>query len=193
MNERQIIKTEQGDGTTLVGKLFLTPTQRKILTKWGLFTLTFLLLQVFQDVVFSRIKILGGCPDIVPAWLLLVCFTQNTAPGAMFVLGCCAFRCLCGAALGPVSLGVLVFAGIFLSALRRTSLWGDVRSVFFCCWAALLGHQLLLFGLGVFLGHTTMGKLLPALGGCLGAWLAVPVLYPVARGIGKIGGQVWKE
>ncbi len=193
MNERQIIKTEQGDGTTLVGKLFLTPTQRKLLLKWGLFALSFLLLQVLQDVVFSRTKLLGGCPDIVPAWLLLVCFTQNTAPGALFVLGCCTFRCLCGAALGPVSLGVLVFAGIFLSALRSTSLWGQVRSLFFCCWAALLAHQLLLFALGVFLGHTTMGKLLSALGGCLGAWLAVPVLYPVAQAIGKIGGQVWKE
>ncbi len=193
MNQRQIIKIEQGEGTTLVGKLFLTPKQRKLLIKWGLLSLSFLFLQVLQDVVFSQVRIFGGCPDIVPAWLLLVCLTQNADAGALYVLGCCTFRCLCGVALGPVSLAALVFSGVILSAMRRSNLWGEVRSVLVCCWMALLAHQLLLFGLGIFLGHTAWTKLLDALGGCLGAWIAVPVLYPAARALGKIGGQGWNE
>lgn len=193
MNQRQIIKTEQGEGTSLIGKLVLTPIQRKVVLKWALFSLSFLFLQVLQDVVFSRIRILGGCPDIVPAWLLLVCLTQNPDAGALYVLGCCTFRCLCGAALGPVSLAVLVFAGVLLNAMRRSNLWGEVRSVMVCCWIALLAHQLLLFGLGLFLGHTVWDRLLATLGGCFGAWAAVPILYPVARALGKIGGQGWNE
>lgn len=193
MKKRFISRLEQGDGTSLVSRLFLTPSQRKILLKWVLFVAAFLLLQVLQDVIFSRLTLFGGCPDIVPAFLLLVCLTQDIYAGALFVLLTSVFRCLCGAVLGPVSIAVLVFAGVCLSAVRRASLWGRVRSVLLCCCAGLLIHQLVLFGLGVFLGLTVWERLPAALGGCLGSMVAALPLYPLALSIGKIGGNPWKD
>ena len=60
MNKRLLSKLEQGEGTTLMGKLFLTPRQRQTVLKWFLFSLVYLALQVLQDVVFSRVQVLGG-------------------------------------------------------------------------------------------------------------------------------------
>ena len=84
MNKRLLSKLEQGEGTTLMGKLFLTPRQRQTVLKWFLFSLVYLALQVLQDVVFSRVQVLGGCPDLVPGYLLLVCLTQGPGSGGLF-------------------------------------------------------------------------------------------------------------
>lgn len=193
MKKRMINRLEQGQGTTLVGKLFLTKAQRGSLLKWGVFALGFVLLQLLQDVIFSRMTILGGCADLVPAYLLLVYLLQEPAAGALFTMICCVFRALCGVVMGPVSLAVLVFAGVFLSALRRHNLWGQVRSVILCCWLGLLAHSAIIFLLGVFLMDTTWSRYLSAIGGLLGSMVAVLVLYPLVRAIGKIGGTTWKD
>ena len=104
MNKRLLSKLEQGEGTTLMGKLFLTPRQRQTVLKWFLFSLVYLALQVLQDVVFSRVQVLGGCPDLVPGYLLLVCLTQGPGSGGCLLswLGCsgaypgrCWGRCPC--------------------------------------------------------------------------------------------------
>ena len=107
MNKRLLSKLEQGEGTTLMGKLFLTPRQRQTVLKWFLFSLVYLALQVLQDVVFSRVQVLGGCPDLVPGYLLLVCLTQGPGSGGLFALLAGVFRCLSGAVLGPVCMLVV--------------------------------------------------------------------------------------
>lgn len=192
MKKRILDRLEQGQGTTLLGKLLLTRQQRMTLLKWTVFTLSFLLLQIVQDVIFSRVTIFGGCADIVPTFLLLVYLLQETSAGALFVMLCCVFRSLCGVTLGPVSLAVLVFSGAVLSALRKNHLWGEVRSVILCCWVGILLHTAVVFFLGVFLGHTTLSRYPETLGGLLGSAVAVVVLYPLVRAIGKIGGSTWK-
>lgn len=173
-------------------KLYIPPGRRRILLKWLLFSLTFLLLQVLQDVVFSRISIWGGCPDLVPVYLLLVCMTQELGSGALFMLCAGVFRALCGAVLGPVSLLVLVCSGVGLSLLREEHLWGRVRATFLCTALCLLLHQGALFGMGLFLGYTSLPRLPSALGGLLGMLVAMFPLYPLVRAIGKIGGNPWK-
>lgn len=104
MNKRLLSKLEQGEGTTLMGKLFLTRRQRQVILKWFLFSLVYLVLQVMQDVLFSRIQIWGGCPDLVPGYLLLVCLMQGPGSGGCLPSwqGCsgaypgqCWGRCLC--------------------------------------------------------------------------------------------------
>ena len=111
MNKRLLSKLEQGEGTTLMGKLFLTRRQRQVILKWFLFSLVYLVLQVMQDVLFSRIQIWGGCPDLVPGYLLLVCLMQGPGSGGLFALLAGVFRSLSGAVLGPVSLLVTTCAG----------------------------------------------------------------------------------
>ena len=191
MNRRILSRLEQGEGTTLLGKLFLTDRQRRTLLKWLLYSGVYLLLQVLQDVIFSGVRIFGGCPDLVPGYLLLVCLLQSPAAGSVFVLCASVFRCLSGAVLGHVSIVILVFSGVLLSALRRACLWGQVRSVILCACAGVVMHQVLLFALGLFLGSTSLHWWPACLGGCLGACVAVAVLYPLVRAIGKIGGDTW--
>lgn len=191
MNKRILTKLEQGEGTTFLGKLFLTRHQRQTLLKWFLFSAVYLLLQVLQDVIFSRVRILGGCPDLVPGYLLLVCLLQSPTSGSVFVLCAAVFRSLSGAVLGPVSIVVLVFLGSLLSALRRVSLWGQVRSVLLCACCGILLHQAVLFALGLFLESTAPQWWVACVGGCLGACAAAAVMYPLVRAIGKIGGDTW--
>ena len=96
MNKRLLSKLEQGEGTTLMGKLFLTRRQRQVILKWFLFSLVYLVLQVMQDVLFSRIQIWGGCPDLVPGYLLLVCLMQGPGSGGLFALLAGVFLSLSG-------------------------------------------------------------------------------------------------
>lgn len=192
MKKRTLNRLEQGQRTTLVGKLFLTKAQRGTLLKWSVFTLTFLFLQILQDVIFSRMTILGGCADVVPALLLLVCLLQEPASGLLFVMICSLVRALCGVVMGPVSLAVLVFLGVVLCALRKNNLWGEFRSVVLCCWLGLACHSAILFFLGIFLTHTTWSRYLSTLGGLFGSMIAALVLFPLVRAIGKIGGSSWK-
>ena len=191
MNKRVLSRLEQGEGTTFLGKLFLTRHQRRTLLKWLLFSAVYLLLQVLQDVIFSRVRIFGGCPDLVPGYLLLVGLLQSPFAGSLFVLCAGVFRALAGAVLGPVSIVVLVFLGVFLGGLRRASLWGQIRSVILCTCLGIFIQQAVLFSLGLFLGSTSVQWLPASLGGCLGACVADAAMYPLARAIGKIGGDAW--
>lgn len=193
MNKRILSKLEQGEGTTLIGKLFLTPHQRRVLLKWLLFSLAYLLLQVLQDVIFSRVHIFGGCPDLVPGYLLLVCILQGPGSGGLFALCAGVFRSLAGAVLGPVSVVVLTFSGVFLSAFRRGYLQRHFWSEMLCCWVGIFLHQGLLFALGLFLGDTAPARWTAALCGALGTGLACCLLYFLVRAIGKIGGEPWNE
>ena len=193
MNKRLLSKLEQGEGTTLMGKLFLTRRQRQVILKWCLFSLVYLVLQVMQDVLFSRIQIWGGCPDLVPGYLLLVCLMQGPGSGGLFALLAGVFRSLSGAVLGPVSLLVTTCAGVLLSAFRGGYLQRRFWSVMLCVWAGIFLHQGLLFALGLFLGSTSAGHWLGVLGGSLGTGLACCALYPLALALGRIGGEPWNE
>jgi len=193
LNKRVLSKLEQGEGTTLAGKLFLTRLQRKILLKWLLLGAGYLLLQVLQDVVFSRIQIFGGCPDLVPGYLLLVCILQGPGSGGLFVLCAGVFRSLSGAVLGPVSIVILTFSGVLLSVFRRAYLRRQFWAEMLCCCIGLVLHQGLLFCLGLFLGTTSPKYWGPLLGGTLGACLACALFYLPVRAMGRIGGSPWNE
>ena len=193
MNKRVLTKLEQGEETTLLGKLLLTRRQRQVVLKWLLLSAGYLLLQVLQDVVFSRVRILGGCPDLVPGYLLLVCLLQGPGSGGLFALCAGVLRCLSGAVLGPVSLVILTFSGILLSIFRRACLRRQFWAELLCCWLGLAIHQGLLFGLGLFLGSTAPERWVACLGGTLGACLAAALLYLPVKAMGSIGGSQWNE
>jgi hypothetical protein len=54
-------------------------------------------------------------------------------------------------------------------------------------------YELSMYGLALFLGLTTAGRIGAFLLKAVLSLLAVPVLYPVCLSIGKIGGDSWKE
>lgn len=59
---KRFLRNDTGEGTTLAGKLYLTPRQRSAILKWLLYSLSFLLILVLQDVIFSQVKLFGGTP-----------------------------------------------------------------------------------------------------------------------------------
>ena len=85
MNKRLLSKLEQGEGTTLMGKLFLTRRQRQVILKWFLFSLVYLVLQVMQDVLLAEYKF-GGLPGPGARYLLLVCLMQGPWVRGLFAL-----------------------------------------------------------------------------------------------------------
>lgn len=193
MNKRLLSKLETGERATIAGKLFLTASQRQILLKWVLFSLVYLVLQVAQDVIFSRMRIFGGVPDVVPGFLLLVCMLQGPVSGGLFSLVCGVFRTLSGAVLGPVSLVMVTGAGILLTILRKAYLWRELLPTLACCALGMLLNQLAVFGIGLFLGVTSSQYFGASMGGLAGELAAMLALYPLVRSLGQIGGNPWRE
>ena len=86
MNKRRLSKLEQGQGTTVFGRLLLTRRQCRNLLKWVLLALGYLAVQVLQDVAISRVRLFGGCPDVTVAYLLLACVLLDPDRGGLFAL-----------------------------------------------------------------------------------------------------------
>ncbi len=177
----------------LLGKLYVTPTQRKRFLKWSLYTLTFLAVLVVQDVIFSRFLLPGGKLDLVPVALVLVCVLEGTQSGGTFVLLCTLVYLFSGSAPGSYVIAFLTAVGMVAAALR----WGYLRKTFSAVWLCtalgIMLYEMVLFGAGLLLGRTNPGRAMVFV--FTGLWSAgtVPILYPVLRAIGTIGGESWKE
>ncbi len=174
------------------GEAVSHPRQRQTVLKWFLFSLVYLALQVLQDVVFSRVQVLGLSG--LGAWV----FAPGVPdPGAgvrgLFALLAGVFRCLSGAVLGPVSLLVVTCSGVLLSAFRGGYLQRRFWPVMLCAWAGVLLHQGLMFSLGLFLGSTAAGRWMEALGGRAGDMPGLLRPISLVLALGKIGGETWKE
>ncbi len=191
MNKRRLSKLEQGQGTTVFGRLLLTRRQCRNLLKWVLLALGYLAVQVLQDVAISRVRLFGGCPDVTVAYLLLACVLLGPDRGGLFALCAGVFRSLSGAVLGPVFLAVITISGVFLSAFRRAYLRRRFRTELLCCWLGLAVHKAVVYGLGLFLGYTALARWPSAVGGLVGEMAACALLYPVVNATGNLGGEPW--
>ena len=67
-------------------KLYITPLQRKVLLKWGLYAVLLLILSALQDVIFARVDILGATTDLVPCCIFLICVLEGVDNGCLFSL-----------------------------------------------------------------------------------------------------------
>ena len=176
MNKRRLSKLEQGQGTTVFCRLFLTRRQCRNLLKWVLLALGYLAVQVLQDVAISRVRLFGGCPDVTVAYLLLACVLLGPDRGGLFALCAGVFRSL---------------SGVFLSAFRRAYLRRRFRTELLCCWLGLAVHKAVVYGLGLFLGYTALARWPSAVGGLVGEMAACALLYPVVNATGNLGGEPW--
>ena len=55
------------------GKLYLTKKQRKVLTKWVLYSLVLLALSLLQDVMLCHVRLFGATTDLIPCGIFLIC------------------------------------------------------------------------------------------------------------------------
>lgn len=176
-----------------LNKLYITKKQRTKILKWLLMCVTLVVISVIQDVIMSRITILGAHTDLVACAILLACIMLDPEIGSVFVLVSSALFYFSGSAPGPYVIVLLTVLGILMSIIRQCYLRYSFLSIALCTSAVVMLYELMLFAIGLFLGYTTLSRL-PSF--CMTGVLSlafVPVLYPIFAAIRKIGGESWKE
>lgn len=178
---------------SVLSKLYLTKQQRLKVLKWLLMAAALVFLSIVQDVIMSRVSILGTTTDLVAYAILLVCVILDPEVGCVFALVSSSVYQFSGSAPGPYVIALLTILGVIVAILRQSYLRYSFGSVYLSAAVAVMVYEIGLFFVGLFLEHSTMATFSHfLLTGVLG-FVAIPVLYPVFTAIGKIGGETWKE
>lgn len=177
--------------TGLLGKLFLTPQQRRNLLKWALYALVLVALSVIQDVLLSRVRIFGATTELVPCGIFLICILEGTEKGSIFALISSLLYLFSGAAAGIYTVVLITVLAVLVTALRQAYLQKGFFAGLLCTALATVSYQLLTFIIGLFLGLTLWSRLGVFLLTALWSIVVSPVLYPIFLAIG--GGNVWNE
>lgn len=176
-----------------LSKLYITKKQRRTLLKWLLMALVLIALSVVQDVILSRVRLFGAAADLVPAAILTVCIMLDPEVGSVFVLVASSLYWFSGSAPGPYVIVVMTVLGVVIGILRQSFLRYGFLTVMLCAAAAVMLYELTVFGIGFFLGFTTLSRLGSfCLSGAL-SLAVMPLLYPVFAAIRKMGGETWTE
>ena len=150
------------------------------------------------DPKYEEVTFLGASNDsrnIQPGQLFLALqgVRDGTDTCAVFALISSALFYFSGSAAGPYCILFLTGLGVLLNVFRAGYLRKSFGSIFFCAGFALMVYELILFVIGLFLGHTIAERFLSfCITGGL-SLIAMPILYPIFLSIGKIGGESWKD
>lgn len=178
---------------TVFKTLRLTRLQQLRLLKWGLYILTILLALVVQDVIMSRVRLLGATTDLTVCAILLIAVIEGTEVGSLFLLVTSTLYVFSGSAPGAYSIGLMTFFGVAAVIFRQMYLSRSRGSIVLCAGAAQMAYELGLYAVGLFLGLTRWDRIGSfALTGVYTVLLMIP-LYPLICKIGLIGGNTWKE
>lgn len=182
-------RTETGP----LSRLYLTKKQRLSLLKWLLFGLVLLVLSVLQDVVMSRLNILGATTDLLPCASLLAAVILGPETGSVFCLVASALYQLSGSAPGVYAIPLITALGVAAGIFRLSYFRSGFSTALICTTGALVLYELAVWAMGIFLGQTRPDRVTAFLLTGAMTLVTVPVLYPMMRSIGKIGGEAWKE
>ena len=178
---------------TVFKTLRLTRLQQLRLLKWGLYILTILLALVVQDVIMSRVRLLGATTDLTVCAILLIAVIEGTEVGSLFLLIASTLYVFSGSAPGAYAIGLMTFFGVAAVIFRQMYLSRSRGSIVLCAGAAQMAYELGLYAVGLFLGLTRWDRIGSfALPGVYTVLLMIP-LYPLICKIGLIGGNTWKE
>ena len=178
---------------TLLNKLYITATQRKIILKWFLYAMVLLVLSVLQDVIFSRVRIFGATTDLVPCAILLICVLQGSETGGVFALVAAAMYRFSGTSPGDHVIVLLPALGIFAAILRQSYLRKGFSANALCVCVAMMLYELILFVICLLFSRTSAERIGAFLLAGAFSLVLIPVLYPIAMAIDKVGGETWKE
>ena len=177
----------------ILGKILLTKQQRQSVLRWLLFSMVCLAGLILQDVVMSRVSILGATTDLVPCCILAVCIMQGAESGCIFALIASLIYYFSGSAPGPYVIPLITAISIVAAIFRQGYLRKGFSALLLCAAVGLLLYERSIFGIGLFLGHTRLDRLVRFFLTALWTLATAPVLYPILLSIGKIGGETWKE
>lgn len=180
-------------GAAVWNKLYITPQQRKTALKWGLYGLVCVAALILQDSLLGRMTLLGGYVDLAPCAIILVCVMQGSETGSLFALTASMIYVFSGSAPETFSIAFITVYAVLVTLFREQFLRRSFSSAWLCSAAAVVGYEISVFLMGLFLGLTYPGRFGVFLMTGLLSMLAVPALYPLLGWIGKIGGETWKE
>lgn len=178
---------------TWLSKLQLTPLQQKQVLKWVLYSLVLLILSLVQDVVLCRFRLHGGTSELVPCGIFIISIMEGAQKGSLFSLIASGFYLLSGSAPGPHVLVLITVMAVFTAALRQTYLHPRLPAVLLCVAISMAVYELGVFGFCLLLGQVTADRYLTFVVPAITSLIAVPIVYPFAKLIGRIGGETWKE
>ena len=180
-------------GAGLWNKLYVTPQQRKVALKWGLYGLVCLMSLILQDAFLGRVRLFGGYADLAPAAIMLVCVMQGVETGSVFALVGSMVFVFSGSAPDTFAIAFITVYAVLTTLFREQFLRRGFGSAWMCTGAAVLLYEISVYLLGLFFGLTYPGRIGVFLMTALITTLAVAALYPLLGWIGKIGGETWKE
>lgn len=181
------------EGSGNFEKLLLSQGQRFGLLRWTGFGLLCLLALLVQDVMLCHLDIGGAGTDLVPCVIIMIATLQGAEQSCVFALVASLIYCFSGSAPGPYVVPLITILAILAVIFRQACLRKGFFSIVLSTALGMLCYELLLFGIGLFLSYTIPANAGTMLLTAILSLLAVPVIYPAARAIGKIGGLTWNE
>ena len=175
------------------GFLHMTNAQKDTWIKWGSYVAICVLLCMLQDVIMSKVHILGATTDLVVSAILLITVMEGVEVGSLFVLAASLLYYFTGSAPGPYCVILLTFLGIGASMLRQVYLHRGLIATTACSGVALMLYEIGTFLIGVFTGMTYGSRIFSFLVTGLMSWAVMLLLYPLFHKIGLTGGNTWKE
>ena len=179
--------------STWLNKLQLTKLQQKQVLKWSLYALVLIILSVIQDVILCRVRLFGGTTDLVPCGIFIICLLEGTERGCVFSLVASTGFLLSGSAPGPHVLVLITILSVLVCALRQTYLHPSFPAMMLSVGLAMAVYEVCIFCVCLLLGQVRADRFLNFLVPAVLSLVVVPLIYPVAKAIGTIGGEAWKE
>ena len=181
------------EGSSIWSKLYLTPKQRLQLLKWTLYAFVLVAVSVVQDVILSRMQILGATTDLVPCAIFLICLAEGTENGSVFALVGALAYLFSGTAPGTYIVPFITIAAVLVTIFRQALLQKGFLAALLCAGAALLVYESAVFATGLFLKLTYLERYIGFLMTTALTLIAIPILYPIIKSISTIGGEAWKD
>ena len=174
-------------------KLYLTQKQRKSLLKWSLYGVLLLVLSLLQDVVLCRFRLFGATSELVPVGIFVICIIEGAESGSVFALISSLIYLFSGTAAGPYSMVFITVIAIGVTIFRQAYLQKGFGAALLCAGVAMYAYELLQFLMVLFLRLTLPGRITGLMITATLSVVAIPLIYPIALSIEKIGGETWKE
>lgn len=174
-------------------KLHLTRLQRANLLKWGLYALLLLALSLLQDVVFCRLRLFGATTELVPCAIFLICLLEGSHKGSLFTLISACLYLFSGTPAGPYSMVLITFLAVITTIFRQGYLQEGFAATMLCVIFCMAVYEGATFVIGLFLGLTLPERFVGFAVTTALTLISAPVLYPIVKSIGNIGGEAWRE
>jgi rod shape-determining protein MreD len=179
--------------TDFLGKLYLTPQQRKQLLRWLLFAVLLVVTSVVQDVVLCRMQIFGATTDLVPLVIILICVQIGADRAAIFSLIAAMLYKFSGTAPGYYSMALIPVLALLAAMLRQSYFRRSFGSVFLCVTAAIVLYEMLVLVCGLIFLNTTSQRALRFLATGLLSAATCPILYSITKAIDNIVEKSWTD